>query len=116
MIQQGAGFFVRKAAKMINIPLHIKHFRNEKGIEQIDTTHAGAMGFEGVTDQREMNGVDREEDDRVFGKKICSFKRISLGEIENEYLRDYWMAEVEETGLIRYHQASSTGKWISDQV
>ncbi|KAI0756596.1 hypothetical protein C8Q80DRAFT_1091240 [Daedaleopsis nitida] len=118
---QGVSWFTRKAIGMATLYLAIKHF-TEDGIEHVDIEQTITGGIKGTNEHRILDWTERTHEDHVFGPVFSKSRRVSLDEVEKEWLKKDWsLAESLVDGKIIYTTAKSdtskSGKtWSTEQV
>jgi hypothetical protein len=116
---QGVSWFTRRAISLATITLYVRHYKDDDGIEHIDIDQK-LTGIPGTSEYRILDWTLREHEDYLFGPVIGKSRRAKLDEIENEFLRDGWLPDTVESGVINSYVKSDTPKsstsWIVEQV
>ncbi|TFY77633.1 hypothetical protein EWM64_g6378 [Hericium alpestre] len=117
---QGVGWFTRKAIGFATITLTIKHYKGDDGLEHIDVDTTLTGGIKGTTENRILDWQRREHEDHVFGAVVGQSRRVKLDELDNEFLKSGWTADVAEHGTINSYVESDTPKsgyiWVANQT
>ncbi|KAL7276179.1 hypothetical protein RUND412_000830 [Rhizina undulata] len=113
---QNIGWFMRKAIQLATITLHVKHYKDDAGVEHIDIDQTLTGGVKGTTELRELDWTDRDHEDHIFGKTIGKSRRINVEEVEDEYLRTGWLPDTVETGVIDSYVVSEVNNWTAHQI
>ncbi|RPD64978.1 hypothetical protein L226DRAFT_541575 [Lentinus tigrinus ALCF2SS1-7] len=118
---QGVGWFTRKAIGMATLYLDVKHYKEDDGIEHIDVAQTITGGIKGTNEHRILDWTEREHEDHIFGAVLSKSRRVTLDDVEREWLKRDWLDESFADGHIIYTCAKSdTAKsgrtWSSEQV
>lgn len=105
---------------MATIYLSVKHF-TEDGAEHIDIEQTLTGGIKGTNEHRILDWTERSHEDHVFGPVLSKSRRVSLDEVDQEWLKKDWLDDSFADGKIIYTCAKSdtekSGKtWSSEQV
>ena len=99
---QGASALARKMAKMGTTSVKIKHSAPADGVETIVLSQSlsGMLGkFE---ETRPLDWERRVSTSKLWGTGYYRTKRAALNEVEDEWLREGWVENVQKDGLILY--------------
>ncbi|KAH7928492.1 hypothetical protein BV22DRAFT_198520 [Leucogyrophana mollusca] len=117
---QGVSWFKRRAISMFSLTLAVKHYRDDAGVEHIDIDQTLSGGISGTSEYRTLNFQEHNEDDDVFGAVIGKSRRISLEDIEDQFLKSGWTEDTFERQAIQSIAWSDTprsGKtWRAEQT
>jgi len=113
---QSVGWFVRKAIGMATITLDIKHYKSDEGVEKIDIVQTLTGGIKGTTECRNLDYVERGHKDHIFGNVVGRTRRIMLEDIEDEYLKKDWPADLVKEGLIDSFVFNEENAWTANQI
>lgn len=118
---QGVGWFTRKAIALATLYLSVKHYRDDGGVEHIDIDQTLTGGIKATNEYRTLDWVEREHEDTIFGSVVSKSRRVSLDEIEQDFLKKDWLdASFDEGKVINSVAASNTAKsnttWTATQV
>ncbi len=118
---QGVSWFTRKAIAMATLYLDIKHFKDDSGIEHIDIDQTITGGIKGTNEHRILDWTERPHEDHVFGPVLSKSRRVTLDDVEREWLKKDWLEESFADGHIIYtcaksDSAKSGTTWSSEQV
>jgi len=117
---QGVSWFKRKAIANFNLTLYVKHTNGDDGFEHIDIDQRLSGGISGTTENRVMNWEDRHTNDDLFGAVVGKSRRVSLDEIEDEFLKTGWTQDTVDDRAIEALAWSDTpisGKdWRANQI
>ncbi|GAB7354125.1 hypothetical protein MBLNU459_g4688t1 [Dothideomycetes sp. NU459] len=117
---QGVSWLVRQAIKYSTIVLHVEEWVDEAGHTHVDIEQASTGGYKNQ-EERTMDWVDRETDDKVFGKVKGRSRFVKLGEIGDDFLNSGWdqkFLDDNDKEVIQSY-VESVGKkpnWTADQV
>lgn len=95
---QGVSWWTRKAIAYSTITLTVKQYTDDNAITHIDISQVGTGGLKGTTELRELDGVQREHDDYLFGKLKGSSRWLGLDAVDDQFLKDGWLEGDEEAG------------------
>lgn len=116
---QGVGWLIRKAIRIATLNLYCKHYRDDAEVEHIDVDQT-LSGVKGTAENRPIDWVERSDYDHVFGPVMSKTKRIRVDELEDSYLKEGWLDETKEHGVILIVEQSDTTKgglgWLCEQV
>ncbi len=116
---QGVSWFTRRAIALSTITLYVRHYKDDDGVERIDIDQT-LTGIPGTSENRILDWTSREHEDYLFGPVLGKSRRANVGEIENEFLREGWLPDTVQDGVINPHAKSDTPKsntsWIAEQV
>ena len=117
---QGVSWVTRTAIYYATIYLSIKHYKDEEDVERIDIVQTASGGISGTSEFRHLDGQVRENDEYLFGPVTSSSKRVSLDEVENNFLREGWLEDIKAHGVVWTCANSDTPKsgktWTAEQV
>jgi hypothetical protein len=101
------------------ITLYVRHHKGDDGVERIDIDQT-LTGIPGTSENRILDWTFREHDDYLFGPVVGKSRRANVEEIENEFLREGWLPDTVQDGVINSYVESDTPKshtsWIAEQV
>jgi len=116
---QGVSWINRTAISYGTITLYVKHYKDENGIEHVDSDQT-LTGIPGTTELRTLDWSSREHYDYLFGAVVGKSRRRNVGDIEDDYLKGGWLPDTLEHGVIASWIESDTKKsgysWTSDEV
>lgn len=107
---QGVGWLKRKAISLGTITLHVSHFKDDAGVEQINIEQTITGGIPGTSEARVLDGTERDSEDHVFGQIVSKARRVKVDELEHEFLKKGWTADTLENGLVEVSSRSDTPK------
>ncbi|KAG1716008.1 hypothetical protein ID866_1173 [Astraeus odoratus] len=123
---QGMSWLKRRAVSACTVALSVRHYTDDAGVEHIDIDQKliGAIpgGISGGNDNHILDFQERQYDDEVFGLLIAKTRRISVEEIEDEFLRTGWSEDTVADGVIHTIAWSdpvkntSGYKWTAEQT
>lgn len=117
---QGVGWVTRKIIKTATITLHIKHYKDDQGVEHIDIEQTLTGGVTASPEHRTLDWTPRKVDNSLFGAAIAKSRRIPVAEITDEYLKQGWLPDVSRDGAIEAYAESDKEKnshiWRSNMV
>ena len=117
---QGVGWIPRKAIQVSNLLLSIIHYTDETGVEKIDIEQTLGTGLAGGWEYRVLDWTDRPHEDGIFGPVVAKFRRTTLDEIVDPYLKEGWTDDTKEQGVLNGSAKSNVEKsgisWSADQV
>jgi hypothetical protein len=118
--KQGVSWLVRRAISWATITITVKHYKDDEGLEHIDIQQTLTGGMGGTTEERTLDWEPRTHEDNVFGAVIGKSRRIQVGDIEDEFLKQNWLPDVIKHGAIDAYAESDTPKsnmtWTAEQV
>lgn len=97
---QGVNWINRTAISYATITLYVKHYKNENGVEHIDSDQALTGGVPGTTENRILDWTPKDHHDYVFGAVVGKSRRRKVDEIEDEFLKGGWLPDTQEHGVI----------------
>ena len=104
---------------MSTITLYIRHYKGDDGVERIDIDQT-LKGIPGTSENRILDWTFRENDDYIFGSVLGKSRRANVNEIEDGFLREGWLPDTVQDGVINSYVKSDTSKsntsWIAEQV
>ncbi|KAI0286924.1 hypothetical protein BGY98DRAFT_1104985 [Russula aff. rugulosa BPL654] len=104
---QGVSWFRRRA------------IAGDDGVERIDIDQT-LTGIPGTSENRILDWTFREHDDYLFGSVLGKSRRANVDEIENEFLKEGWLPDTVQDGVINSYVESDTPKshtsWIAEQT
>ena len=106
---------------MATLYLDVKHFKDDSGVEHIDIDQTITGGIKGTNEHRILDWTERSHEDHVFGAVLSKSRRVTLEDIDREWLKKDWLDASFADGHIIYTCAKSdTSKsgrtWSSEQV
>lgn len=110
---QGVSFMTRKAVGMATLTVTITHAK-EGEVEKLVTVQTLTIGQ--ATEERPLDGVEREMENKLFGKTIAKSSRVKLEEIDDEYLKGPWAAASQEHGVFNIHGQGVDNPWVANAV
>jgi hypothetical protein len=117
---QGVPWISRTAISYAAITLYVNHYKDENGVEHIDSDQTLTGGFPGTTENRILDWTPRDHYDYVFGAVVGKSRRLKVDEIEDSFLKDGWVADTREHGLvcswIESDREKSGYNWTSYEV
>ena len=117
---QGVGWVTRKIVNTATITLYIKHYKDEEGVEHIDTKRIITGGITASPEKKTLDWTWRNGDNNLFGSTIGRARRIPVADITDEYLKSGWLPEVSRDGAIEVYGETDKEKnslsWKSDVV
>ncbi|KAI0304249.1 hypothetical protein B0F90DRAFT_1626063 [Multifurca ochricompacta] len=120
LYMQGINWLNRTAISYATITLHVKHYKDENGIEHINSDQVLTGGITGTTENRVLDGTLRDHYDYVFGAIVGESTRRKLEDIEDDFLKGTWLSDTQEHGAICSWLRSDTEKsgysWTSEEV
>jgi hypothetical protein len=113
-------WLTRRAIAAATATLHVRHYKDDNNVEHIDIEQKIASGLPGTTENRTLDWTFRESSDFIFGPVLGKSRRVPVDEIDNEFLRNGWMPDTVEHGVIDAYMKSDTPKskrtWMVEQV
>jgi hypothetical protein len=113
-------WLTRRAIAAATATLHVRHYKDDNNVEHIDIEQKIASGLPGTTENRTLDWTFRESSDFIFGPVLGKSRRVPVDEIDNEFLRNGWMPDTVEHGVIDAYVKSDTPKskmtWMVEQV
>ena len=117
--QQGVSWLVRQAIKWSTITLHVKEYKDEAGNVHIDIQQISSGGYSN-DEERILDWVFREKDDKVFGKVNGRTRWVSVDDVDEPYLKagwdqkflDDWKGEVIQS----FVESVKSPQWTADQT
>lgn len=97
---QGVTWISRTAISYATVTLYANHYKDENGIEHVDTDQTLTGGVPGTTEERILDWTPRDHYDYVFGAVTGKSRRLKVDEIEDKFLRDGWLPDTQEHGVI----------------
>ncbi len=97
---QGVTWISRTAISYATVTLYVNHYKDENGIEHIDTDQTLTGGVPGTTEKRILDWTPRGHYDYVFGAVTGKSRRLKVDEIEDKFLKDGWLPDTQEHGVI----------------
>jgi len=117
---QGVTWFNRTAISYATISLYVNHYKDENGVEHIDTDQRLTGGVPGTIENRILDWTPTGHYDYVFGAIIGKSRRLKVDEVEDHFLKDGWLSDTQEHGVICSWIGSDKEKsgysWTSDEV
>ena len=104
---------------MGTVTLFVKHERPADGVETITVDQSLSGGFGASSESRILDWEQRSADSKLYGKTFIRTKRVTVDELDNAWLKEGWVDEVREHGLILNSVQSEpkNGKtWYTDIV
>ncbi|KAJ7108445.1 hypothetical protein C8R43DRAFT_187515 [Mycena crocata] len=117
MEQQGVGYLKRKAVGLLSATTILKHYKDAAGVEHVDIEQQVTAGPSPKPESRVLDWVEQSIDSPLFGPIAAKTRRVTLAELDDDFLKNGWVAEIADTGLIQSH-TTSTGdiKWSATQT
>lgn len=116
---QGVSWFIRKAIATATVYLSIRHYKDQNGVDHIDIDES-LSGVPGTKDLRTLDWSEKRQKDFVFGPVVMQSKRVNPEDIELDFLRNGWLDDANEHGIIfmkDMNEPSKSGKtWTIYQV
>ncbi|KZT05983.1 uncharacterized protein LAESUDRAFT_759867 [Laetiporus sulphureus 93-53] len=116
---QGLGWLKRKIIRMGTLYLSIKHYTDENSIEHIDILQT-LSGLSNTDEDRILDWEPRPHEDDTFGNVLSQSKRVSIDEVDNEWLKKGWTKDTREMSLVLTRAESDTAKngtrWVAVQT
>lgn len=84
---QGMGWLKRKAVSYATVTMSVKHFKDDSGVEQIEIVQSLTGGIGRTTESCTLDWAARNHFDDIFGPVIVKSRRISLDEVEDDFLK-----------------------------
>lgn len=113
--QQGVSWFTRKAIINSTITLYVKEYTDSSNIVHIDIDQTGPAGIKGTTELRQLDWIEREHEDHIFGKVRGKNRWVRPEEIEDAFLKQGWLEETKREALHNHVESVGNG-WVVDQV
>lgn len=101
---QGLSWLTRKAISMSSITLSVSHYTDTDiapPIEHIDIEQTLTGGITGSPENRILDWTERQAEDRIFGAVLSKSRRTTLGEIDDEWLREGWTDDTVKDGVVQ---------------
>lgn len=117
---QGVTWFNRTAISYATVSLYVNHYKDENGVEHIDTDQRLTGGVPGTIENRILDWTPITHYDYVFGAIIGKSRRLKVVEIDDHFLKDGWLSDTQEHGVICSQIESDRDKsgysWTSYEV
>jgi len=117
---QGVSWVKRNAIWYGTVTLYVKHYKDGNDVEHIDIRQTITGGFEGTTENRTLDWTERENEDHVFGHVKSKSRRANPNDFDNEWLKNGWLSDTQEHGVINSWVESDTPKsgmtWTAEQT
>jgi len=117
---QGVGWLKRTAISLGTVTLHVKHYKDDDGVEHIDIDQTITGGIPGTSEERTLTWQERENEDHVFGSVIGKSRRVKVDVLAIDFLKEGWTPDTIEHGVVQAHAESNTQKsgttWIANQT
>ncbi|KAF9527810.1 hypothetical protein CPB83DRAFT_855656 [Crepidotus variabilis] len=117
---QGVSWMTRKIIGASSITLHIKHYKDDAGVEHIDIDQTLTGGISGTREERTLWWKEHEHEDHIFGSVLGKSRRVKADELDEPFLKTGWTADTLEHGLVQAYAESNTAKsnttWIANQT
>jgi hypothetical protein len=117
---QGVTWISRTAISYATVTLYVNHYKDENGIEHIDTDQTLTGGVPGTSEKRILDWTPRGHYDYVFGAVTGKSRRFKVDEIEDKFLKDGWLPDTQEHGVIcswiESDRERSAYSWTSYEV
>ena len=114
---QGVSWYIRTIISYATIYQTLIH-RTEDGVEKITVEQVLSGGAGASTEERDLDWVEREEDNKLYGSIVAKARRVQLKDVEIEYLRNGFIDD--GNGVIESYGASDTPKsgrvWVGQTV
>ena len=110
---------MRKAATLATPHLAIKHYKDATGVEHIEVEQA--VGSNKLTENRVLDASQKMINSPLMGALVQRNRRVAVGELEVEWLKQGWLAESFVDGAVIHVIADSDAgkseaKWHMEQV
>ena len=106
-------FITRKAIGMATLTAVLTQTK-DGDVEKLVTQQILTIGQS--TEERTLDWVEREMDNKVYGKSMVKSRRVMLDEIEEEYLKGPWAAASQEHGVFQTHAEGIDNPWVANAV
>ncbi|KAI0029147.1 hypothetical protein K488DRAFT_89017 [Vararia minispora EC-137] len=117
---QGVPWLKRKLIGAATVTLHIKHYKDDAGVEHIDIRQTLTGGIEGNDENRTLDWTMRDQINSLFGPVKGRSRRVNPEELEVPWLKDHFLPEISEHGTVHAFAESDTEKsgttWTSNQT
>ncbi|TFK56958.1 LCCL domain-containing protein [Heliocybe sulcata] len=118
---QGVSWFKRKIISNSSLTLYVKHYKSdEDGQEHIDIKQVLSGGLSGSDEERTLDWQERRKEDSTFGAVIGKSKRMTVEEVEDEFLKNGWTDDTLGDGVVCSYVVSDTEKskttWTAEQI
>lgn len=94
---QGIGWWTRKAISLATVYLSVKQYTDDAGHTHIDIIQTATGGIKGTTELRELDWVEREHEDHLFGKLKGKSRWITLEDVDEPFNKEGWLEGDEES-------------------
>ncbi|KIY48421.1 hypothetical protein FISHEDRAFT_43316 [Fistulina hepatica ATCC 64428] len=118
---QGINMIKRTLIGAATITLHLKHFKDDQGVEHIHIAQMIQGGVQGPSEIRALNWEEQEDDNMVYGTIVGRARRVTPDEIDASYLKEGFTPDTLENGLIHTYTASDldmggVSTWSADMT
>jgi len=93
---QGVGWWMRKAIALSTVYLSVKQYVDENGHTHIDIEQTATGGIKGTTENRELDWVEREHEDHIFGSLKGKSRWLTLDGVDDPWSKEGWLEGDEE--------------------
>ena len=93
----------RKFIHNTTITVHIKHDKDDEGVEHVDFEPILPGGLAGPLDHMALDWTLRKIEQKPFGFVITKIRRIPITDVTDEYLNSGWLPDVSRDGVIERH-------------
>ncbi|KAJ3478559.1 hypothetical protein NLI96_g9664 [Meripilus lineatus] len=118
--RQGIGWVIRKALKVANGTLTIRHVTDTNGAEQLFVESSVGGGVVGSTEAHLLDWQERMKADGPMGPTIGKGGKVAIANITEEYLKEGWAADANQGGLFNIFMRSDTVKtgksWTKEEI
>lgn len=91
---------MRKIIHSVTITLHVKHYKDDEGVEHVDIEPILPGGLAVPSEHRALDWTPRKVEQKPFGAIIIKTRRIPIADITDEYLNSGWLPDVSRDGAI----------------
>ncbi|KAG9318158.1 hypothetical protein JVU11DRAFT_234 [Chiua virens] len=95
---------------LFEVTLAMKMTTDEAGIEHIHIDKKVSGGINVPSEDRPLDGAEREEEDKIFGHVVRKASKVPIDEITDEFLKKDWTADTIENGIVVTESWSSPDK------
>jgi len=117
---QGVNWMTRKIIAMATITFYIRHYKDNDGVEHIDTEEFYTGGVPGIKEKKTLWWREQEYHDYLVGDVKGKSRRAKIDVLDDSFLREGWTGETLEHGVIQSYSESDTSKsgktWTDNQV
>ncbi|KAF2482420.1 hypothetical protein BDY17DRAFT_251305 [Neohortaea acidophila] len=112
---QGVNFLVRQAVAYSTVDVTLKQYTSPDGALHLDQEQVSTGGVRNFED-RIMDWETGEKTNWIWGKVSGQSRYTTLGEIEDDYLREGWGPDCVEGEVVEGYVESVTDRWSARQV